>query len=54
MKETQENWATCQNGMNPHLKYYLQLKTKAGFCQFETSKGREVIYMEMEKQMFSK
>ena len=28
MGETQENWVTCQNGWNPHLKYHFQLKTK--------------------------
>ena len=28
MGETQENWATCQNGWNLHLKYHLQLKTE--------------------------
>ena len=26
MGETQENWVTHQNGRNPHLKDYLQLK----------------------------
>lgn len=28
MAETQKNWATCQNSLNPHLEDYLQLKTK--------------------------
>ena len=28
MGETQKNWVTHQNGWSPHLKYYLQLKTK--------------------------
>ena len=28
MRETQEKWATHQNGPSPHLKYHLQLKTK--------------------------
>lgn len=28
MRETQENWETCQNGQSPHLEYHLQLKSK--------------------------
>lgn len=28
MRETKENWVTCQSSRSHHLKYHLQLKTK--------------------------
>lgn len=42
---------TCQNGLNPHLKYHLQLKTKedVGGSSLGNLKRRKVIDIEAEK-----
>ena len=38
-----------------HIKYHLQLKTNRMLEKwFGTSKGRKVLHMNMEKQMFDK
>lgn len=39
MGETQENYITHQNDLNPHLNYHLR---------FEISKGKKAIPMKME------
>lgn len=56
MGETLENWATCQNGWNPHLKYHLKLKRKedVGASGLGLQRGRKAIHTEMKKQMFDK
>lgn len=45
MGETQENYITHQNDLNPHLNYHLR---------FEISKGKKAIPMKMEQQIFGK
>ena len=55
MGEPQENWVTNENGWNPHLKYYFQLKTKEDDeSRGWDFKGRKAIHTKIEKQMFGK